>query len=499
MPYGKGGRLGEGIDPRLMQVDYSGYADVGKTQGQALANMGAQIGGLIKQHGENQKSIKATETTLKAMEKNFAGTPVGDQASDLLQKFYDPDMSTRDKLAIRDSINQVLQIGISGMEQKRQQEMLELQKQAMRAKAGGGAAAAPNIKSFPVPGGGTQEFYWNQAAASWRPVGEIISGFGGPATQTPQPTAQPSEPEMSGGDWYGQDVPSQPAGQPIPDPASRIMMDLVNPSRTSQPQPELISQVADMGVSQGIGFTPPETPEKWSKPIIDPLSKRPVIINQQGDIKDYSKGDGQQININTKDDPRASWMFDTNTAVYEGSLLASEKLPQMKRMAQLLDKGLDTGSFASAKLEIKKLFGKDVADEEEFRRLAGEMAMGFVQQTKGAVSDREMDTFFNVLSPSIGMSQEANRRAVEFMMNAAKRADEQRKIIEKMRSENASPYEVRAALEKHRQDKEVDWVKEFDLNTTVIPTAPGSTMVVPTTRTQQAIEATRKTYGDFGR
>ena len=498
MPYGKGGRLGEGIDPRLMQVDYSGYADVGKTRGQALANMGEKVGGLIKQHGEDQKSIKATETTLKAMEKNFAGTPVGDQARDLLQKFYDPDMSTRDKLAIRDSINQVLQIGISGMEQQRQQEMLELQKQAMRAKAGGGAAA-PNIRSFRVPGGGTQDAYWNPKTASWRPVDEIISGFGGQPTQTPQPTAQPSEPEMSGGDWYGQDVPSQPAGQPIPDPASRIMMDLVNPSRTGQPQPELIRQAADMGVPPRIGYTPPETSAKWSAPYIDPASGRPVIRDLiTGEVKDYSKGDGQQINIDTKGDPRASWMFDTNTKDYESSLLAAQKLPQMKRMAQLLDKGIDAGSFASAKLEIKKLLGKDVADEEEFRRLAGEMAMGFVQQTKGAVSDREMDTFFNVLSPSIGMSQEANRRAVEFMMNAAKRADEQRKIIEKMRSQNASPYDVRAALEKHRQDNEVDWVKEFDLNTTVIPTAPGSTMVVPTTRTQQAIEATRKTYGDLG-
>ena len=131
-----------------MQVDYSGYADVGRTQGQALANMGAQIGGLIKQHGEDQKSIKATETTLKAMEKNFTGTPVGDQASDLLQKFYDPDMSTRDKLAIRDSINQVLQIGISGMEQQRQQQMLELKKQELNAKAAEAAGGAMNPASI---------------------------------------------------------------------------------------------------------------------------------------------------------------------------------------------------------------------------------------------------------------------------------------------------------------------------------------------------------------
>jgi hypothetical protein len=150
MPYGKGGRLGEGIDPRLMQVDYSGYADVGRTQGQAFANMGAQIGDVIKQHGENQKSIKATETALKALDKNFAGTPIGDQVSGLLKQFYNPDMSTRDKLAIGDSINNIFKFGIAGMEQQRQQEMLELQKKELMlkaAKAGGGAMNPASIRA----------------------------------------------------------------------------------------------------------------------------------------------------------------------------------------------------------------------------------------------------------------------------------------------------------------------------------------------------------------
>jgi len=133
-----------------MQVDYSGYADVGRTQGQAFAKMGAQIGDVIKQHGENQKSIKATETTLKALNKNFAGTPIGDQTRDLLEQFYNPDMSTRDKLAIGDSINNIFKFGVAGMEQKRQQEMLELQKQELMikaAKAGGGAMNPASIKA----------------------------------------------------------------------------------------------------------------------------------------------------------------------------------------------------------------------------------------------------------------------------------------------------------------------------------------------------------------
>ena len=133
-----------------MQVDYSGYADVGRTQGQAFANMGAQIGDVIKQYGETQKSLKTTETMLKALRKNFAGTPLGDQTDDLLKQFYNPDTSTRDKLGIQAALNNIFQVGIAGMEQRRQQELLELKRQelnAKAAKAGGGAMNPASIRA----------------------------------------------------------------------------------------------------------------------------------------------------------------------------------------------------------------------------------------------------------------------------------------------------------------------------------------------------------------
>ena len=54
MPYGSGQRLGETIDPRLMQADFSGYERAGATIGNTLANLGQQVGAGIKQNNENE-------------------------------------------------------------------------------------------------------------------------------------------------------------------------------------------------------------------------------------------------------------------------------------------------------------------------------------------------------------------------------------------------------------------------------------------------------------
>lgn len=133
MPYGKGGRLGEGIDPRLMQVDYSGYADVGRTQGQAFANMGAQIGDVIKQRGEQEKFIKKSEQLAKSIGELIP--ELKPQADDALAALASPDLSRRDRLAVAESITGTLQIGMMGLENQRANAALNLRRAAMMAKA----------------------------------------------------------------------------------------------------------------------------------------------------------------------------------------------------------------------------------------------------------------------------------------------------------------------------------------------------------------------------
>ncbi len=52
---------GTTVDPRLMQADYSGFARAGEIQGQALANIGLQIGGAIKEYSKKKEKKKLTK------------------------------------------------------------------------------------------------------------------------------------------------------------------------------------------------------------------------------------------------------------------------------------------------------------------------------------------------------------------------------------------------------------------------------------------------------
>jgi len=145
MAYGQQGRLGERIDPRLMQADFSGYANAGMIQGQALAGIGEDIGGIIKQRGEQEKFIKKSEKLAQDIADLIP--ELAPQANAALAALNDPDASRRDRLAMAESIKDTMQVGILGLEQKREQEMLDLKRQSMMAKAGSGGMNPASIRA----------------------------------------------------------------------------------------------------------------------------------------------------------------------------------------------------------------------------------------------------------------------------------------------------------------------------------------------------------------
>jgi len=67
MAYGNAQRLGQTINPQFMQVDFSPYERAGATMGNAFANAGQQIGGVIKQYGEDEKTIKKSQQMAKSI------------------------------------------------------------------------------------------------------------------------------------------------------------------------------------------------------------------------------------------------------------------------------------------------------------------------------------------------------------------------------------------------------------------------------------------------
>ena len=56
--YGRGQMLGSGINPESFKQDYSGFARAAETQAQGMADLGASIGGVIKDFGEQKKEQK---------------------------------------------------------------------------------------------------------------------------------------------------------------------------------------------------------------------------------------------------------------------------------------------------------------------------------------------------------------------------------------------------------------------------------------------------------
>jgi hypothetical protein len=92
----------------------------------------------------------------------------------------------------------------------------------------------------------------------------------------------------------------------------------------------------------------------------------------------------------------------------------------------LLDQGLDTGFGENVKLELKK-FGNaflgtdfDVSDQEVFKSQVEPLMLQYLEETKGAISDREMATF---ASWSAGLDKDAksNKRILKSVKNMADR------------------------------------------------------------------------------
>jgi len=131
MPYGSGQRLGETIDPRFMQADYSGFTNAAAITGNALANIGQQIGGAIKQYGEDEKTIKKSAQMAKSI--RDAIPELADMANNSLEQLSNPDLSQRDRLAIAEGIQDSLKIGVMGLENNRSNAMLKLEADKIKA------------------------------------------------------------------------------------------------------------------------------------------------------------------------------------------------------------------------------------------------------------------------------------------------------------------------------------------------------------------------------
>lgn len=144
-PYGDAPRLGDTIDPRLMAQDFSGFARAGAIKGQTLANLGQNIGDIIKIRGEQKKQDAANEKFIKQAYDMFKGTPLEEPVADIYQNYTSEDTTDRERRAIGASIRETIAYGMQAQEMKRQQELMNLRRAEVAAKSRGDAPGVFNI------------------------------------------------------------------------------------------------------------------------------------------------------------------------------------------------------------------------------------------------------------------------------------------------------------------------------------------------------------------
>ncbi len=124
----------------------------------------------------------------------------------------------------------------------------------------------------------------------------------------------------------------------------------------------------------------------------------------------------------------------------------------------LLDKGLETGFGENVKLELKK-FGNaflgtdfDVSDQEVFKSQVEPLMLQYLEETKGAISDREMATFAS-WSAGLTKDPESNKRILKAVKNMADRQIKVNNFYSDLLTKTSDVRSINLELEKFINDE----------------------------------------------
>jgi GH24 family phage-related lysozyme (muramidase) len=189
--YGRGQMLGSGINPESFKQDYSGFANAAAIRAQGLSNLGASIGGAIKDFGEVKKEQKKVDAYNKASAKaieaaitlggSYEITGAEKTLRPFLEAYNDPNLSPIEKAALLDEgkamipnvfgrFDQSETIGIKekelGIEEERYNQAAKIRQAEIEAEA---RKRGP-VTEIAAPGGGTQQMERNPITGVFEPI-----------------------------------------------------------------------------------------------------------------------------------------------------------------------------------------------------------------------------------------------------------------------------------------------------------------------------------------
>jgi hypothetical protein len=495
--YGRGQMLGSGINPESFKQDYSGFARAAETQAQGMANLGASISGVIKDFGEQKKEQKKVDAYNKAsskaieaaitLGKSYDVQGVEDTLTPFLEAYSDPNLSPIEKAALLDEGKAMIS-NVFGRFDAKQEAMARNASSLGRVNLQQGEITETiNGQQYKIP------ITFNPATGETRRLDGSLVGGGGidpntidnaldfpTADETPNleigvypnhgssfdeamvlpelgdPDAIAAAVELTGGQSDVSNVSPMPWWESL----RRLWMPPGTPTMTETPAIDTlpIDQEGSTPTALPPGATPVENPQE--RAITEEERKKFNLPIGQYIATFEGKNASNIRQLDTPPDSmeklRENRMLKADeriATVIESTDTAAEKLVTMNAALSLLNSGeVKSGALASYKVAALRLFGQDVASEEQFNSLVGNLAMEAIDLTKGAISDKEMTFFREELAPGIRRSVEGNKKILEFKIKAAERGLRINEVVRDMLAKNALPSDIENAIRKIQEE-----------------------------------------------
>ena len=453
-------------------------AQAGATQGQMFANLGQQIDGAIEKYAQNKKEGEAADMQIGAIIQNM--TPerrqeIASGESELgksLSKFIDGELPNSKKKALLGSlitVNTADQLKrkeqMDAQRFLQQQELTKLNMQIARQNLARQKDADQLAEQNRVS---ENQFFQKlpslvtdpqaQRQADIARPGLAALGNGDARNRFMQAQLQDPRNQKRVIDLTDQDFLDQFKGDPQQIERALAFIE----KRRAAQKPQKIARTITVQDGQG-GFTQVGVDEAGN-PVRDFGPPKPSGMYPTPE--EQAKGKEDILSVENAND------FVNKTR--ENSLDSAKSIRPATRALTLLEKGdLDTGGIAELKtntiamldslgIPIDKETMDKVANTQNFRAEVGKFLFENISNTKGSISEKEMDIFAKI-SPGLQMTPEANKVLLKYVIKKAERDKDRVKFIQDMRRKGVGIVEQRNRLE--------DYMIENDLSEVLSPIA----------------------------